>query len=209
MVPFLTLCLCTLQDGGVHTLPVPVRNQQDVEIYGPIFLLPSVLMFPWQPKAGVYQYTIQVCQRSTQLQGVLLRQAHWGGVDFWILQARWHPKCNLEELHGKLVTISKKKKKGTKKPINIKTPLTSTSCLPFLSPSHMHHSPVPGVIWNSGKHPISKSPQRSLEAALCWQGSEIWMGVWSDCKKGMTRLISSFLPALAISVLHWAHTLCS
>ncbi|XP_068883797.1 nuclear pore membrane glycoprotein 210 [Aphelocoma coerulescens] len=47
------------QDGGVHTLPVPVRNQQDVEIYVPIFLLPSILMFPWQPKAGVYQYTIQ------------------------------------------------------------------------------------------------------------------------------------------------------
>ncbi|XP_066051848.1 nuclear pore membrane glycoprotein 210 isoform X2 [Chamaea fasciata] len=47
------------QDGGVHTLAVPVRNQQDVEIYGPIFLSPSVLMFPWQPKAGVYQYTIQ------------------------------------------------------------------------------------------------------------------------------------------------------
>ncbi|XP_023791491.1 nuclear pore membrane glycoprotein 210 [Cyanistes caeruleus] len=47
------------QDGGVHTLPVPVRNQQDVEIYVPIFLLPSILMFPWQPKAGVYQCTIQ------------------------------------------------------------------------------------------------------------------------------------------------------
>uniref|UniRef100_A0A8C3UCH4 Nucleoporin 210 n=1 Tax=Catharus ustulatus TaxID=91951 RepID=A0A8C3UCH4_CATUS len=47
------------QDGGVHTLPVPVRNQQDVEIYVPVFLLPSILMFPWQPKAGVYQYTIQ------------------------------------------------------------------------------------------------------------------------------------------------------
>ncbi|XP_039415049.1 LOW QUALITY PROTEIN: nuclear pore membrane glycoprotein 210 [Corvus cornix cornix] len=47
------------QDGGVHTLPVPVRNQQDVEVYVPIFLLPSILMFPWQPKAGVYQYTIQ------------------------------------------------------------------------------------------------------------------------------------------------------
>ncbi|XP_062356735.1 nuclear pore membrane glycoprotein 210 [Cinclus cinclus] len=47
------------QDGGVHTLPVPARNQQDVEIYVPIFLLPSILMFPWQPKAGVYQYSIQ------------------------------------------------------------------------------------------------------------------------------------------------------
>uniref|UniRef100_A0A663MKZ1 Nucleoporin 210 n=1 Tax=Athene cunicularia TaxID=194338 RepID=A0A663MKZ1_ATHCN len=48
------------QDGGVHTLPIPVRNQQDVEIYVPIVLSPSILTFPWQPKAGVYQYTIQV-----------------------------------------------------------------------------------------------------------------------------------------------------
>ncbi|NWQ80120.1 PO210 protein, partial [Columbina picui] len=47
------------QDGGVHTLPVPVRNQQDVEIYVPIVLSPGILTFPWQPKAGVYQYTIQ------------------------------------------------------------------------------------------------------------------------------------------------------
>ncbi|NWR58588.1 PO210 protein, partial [Bucorvus abyssinicus] len=47
------------QDGGVHTLPVPVRNQQDVEIYVPIILSPSILTFPWQPKAGVYQYTIE------------------------------------------------------------------------------------------------------------------------------------------------------
>ncbi|XP_071611582.1 nuclear pore membrane glycoprotein 210 [Heliangelus exortis] len=47
------------QDGGVHTLPVPVRNQQDVEIHVPIVLSPSILTFPWQPKAGVYQYTIQ------------------------------------------------------------------------------------------------------------------------------------------------------
>ncbi|NXX77107.1 PO210 protein, partial [Urocolius indicus] len=47
------------QDGGVHTFRVPVRNQQDVEIYGPIVLSPSILTFPWQPKAGVYQYTIE------------------------------------------------------------------------------------------------------------------------------------------------------
>ncbi|NXU54806.1 PO210 protein, partial [Turnix velox] len=46
-------------DGGVHTLSVPVRNKQDVEIYVPIVLSPSILTFPWQPKAGVYQYTIQ------------------------------------------------------------------------------------------------------------------------------------------------------
>ncbi|XP_044881226.1 nuclear pore membrane glycoprotein 210 [Mauremys mutica] len=47
------------QDGGVHTLPVPVRNQQEVEIYVPIILSPSILTFPWQPKAGAYQYTIK------------------------------------------------------------------------------------------------------------------------------------------------------
>ncbi|XP_040424350.1 nuclear pore membrane glycoprotein 210 [Cygnus olor] len=47
------------QDGGVHTFSVPVRNQQEVEIYVPIVLSPSILTFPWQPKAGVYQYTIQ------------------------------------------------------------------------------------------------------------------------------------------------------
>ncbi|XP_006023963.1 nuclear pore membrane glycoprotein 210 isoform X1 [Alligator sinensis] len=47
------------QDGGVHTLPVPVRNQQEVEIYVPIVLSPSILTFPWQPKAGAYQYTIK------------------------------------------------------------------------------------------------------------------------------------------------------
>uniref|UniRef100_A0A7N4NSS5 Nucleoporin 210 n=1 Tax=Sarcophilus harrisii TaxID=9305 RepID=A0A7N4NSS5_SARHA len=47
------------QDGGVHTLPVPVRNQQEVEIYVPITLSPSILTFPWQPKTGAYQYTIK------------------------------------------------------------------------------------------------------------------------------------------------------
>lgn len=52
--------LTPLQDGGVHTLRVPVWNQQEVEIHVPITLHPSILMFPWQPKAGAYQYTIQV-----------------------------------------------------------------------------------------------------------------------------------------------------
>uniref|UniRef100_A0A8D0H3J3 Nucleoporin 210 n=1 Tax=Sphenodon punctatus TaxID=8508 RepID=A0A8D0H3J3_SPHPU len=46
-------------DGGVHTLPAPVRNQQEVEIYVPIVLSPSILTFSWQPKAGAYQYTIK------------------------------------------------------------------------------------------------------------------------------------------------------
>ncbi|XP_010007165.1 PREDICTED: nuclear pore membrane glycoprotein 210, partial [Chaetura pelagica] len=47
------------QDGGVHMLAVPVRKQQDVEIYLPIVLTPSILTFPWQPKAGVNQHLIQ------------------------------------------------------------------------------------------------------------------------------------------------------
>uniref|UniRef100_A0A7N5KGU2 Nucleoporin 210 n=2 Tax=Ailuropoda melanoleuca TaxID=9646 RepID=A0A7N5KGU2_AILME len=47
------------QDGGVHTLRVPVWNQQEVEIHVPITLYPSILTFPWQPKTGAYQYTIK------------------------------------------------------------------------------------------------------------------------------------------------------
>ncbi|XP_066553883.1 nuclear pore membrane glycoprotein 210 [Amia ocellicauda] len=47
------------QDGGVHVFPIPVRNQQDVEIYNPIVLTPRILTFPWQPKVGAYQYTIK------------------------------------------------------------------------------------------------------------------------------------------------------
>ncbi|XP_072277334.1 nuclear pore membrane glycoprotein 210 [Pyxicephalus adspersus] len=48
------------EDGGVHVLASPVRNQQEVEIYNPITLSPKILTFPWQPKPGAYQYTIQV-----------------------------------------------------------------------------------------------------------------------------------------------------
>ncbi|KAK3547680.1 hypothetical protein QTP86_026925 [Hemibagrus guttatus] len=48
------------QRGSEHALPVPVRNEQDVEIYNPIVLSPSILTFPWQPKEGAYQYTIKV-----------------------------------------------------------------------------------------------------------------------------------------------------
>ena len=55
--------LAPLQDGGVHTLRVPVWNQQEVEIHSPITLHPSILTFPWQPKAGAYQYTIKVTGR--------------------------------------------------------------------------------------------------------------------------------------------------
>uniref|UniRef100_A0A8C2GK98 Nucleoporin 210 n=1 Tax=Cyprinus carpio TaxID=7962 RepID=A0A8C2GK98_CYPCA len=48
------------QAGSVHALSVPVRNEQDVEIYDPIVLTPAILTFPWQPKEGAYQYTIKV-----------------------------------------------------------------------------------------------------------------------------------------------------
>ncbi|XP_043081292.1 nuclear pore membrane glycoprotein 210-like [Puntigrus tetrazona] len=47
------------QTGSVHALSVPVRNEQDVEIYDPIVLTPAILTFPWQPKEGAYQYTIK------------------------------------------------------------------------------------------------------------------------------------------------------
>nr|XP_049609528.1 nuclear pore membrane glycoprotein 210 isoform X7 [Syngnathus scovelli] len=47
------------EKGGVHPLANPIHNEQDVEIYNPIVLSPSILTFPWQPKVGVYQYTIK------------------------------------------------------------------------------------------------------------------------------------------------------
>lgn len=45
--------------GTAHSLTKPVHNEQDVEIYNPIILSPSILTFPWQPKVGAYQYTIK------------------------------------------------------------------------------------------------------------------------------------------------------
>ncbi|XP_017265231.1 nuclear pore membrane glycoprotein 210 isoform X2 [Kryptolebias marmoratus] len=45
--------------GRVHVLANPVHNEQDVEIYNPIVLTPSILTFPWQPKVGAYQYPIK------------------------------------------------------------------------------------------------------------------------------------------------------
>lgn len=48
------------QSGKVHTLSNPIHNEQDVEIYNPIVLSPSILTFPWQPKIGAYQYKIKV-----------------------------------------------------------------------------------------------------------------------------------------------------
>ncbi|XP_030211454.1 nuclear pore membrane glycoprotein 210 [Gadus morhua] len=52
------------QRGGVHALVNPVHNEQDVEIYNPIVLSPRILTFPWQPKVGSYQYTIQAAGGS-------------------------------------------------------------------------------------------------------------------------------------------------
>lgn len=68
--------LPTLQDGGVHTLRVPVWNQQEVEIHVPITLYPSILTFPWQPKTGAYQYTIKVTVRPHL--GAFLWVSPWG-----------------------------------------------------------------------------------------------------------------------------------
>lgn len=60
----LTLIDATLKavvgdNGELFTLSNPVHNEQDVEIYNPIVLHPSILTFPWQPKIGAYQYTIK------------------------------------------------------------------------------------------------------------------------------------------------------
>ncbi|XP_028309349.1 nuclear pore membrane glycoprotein 210 isoform X2 [Gouania willdenowi] len=60
----LTLIHATLnavvdESGNVHALVHPVYNEQDVEIYKPIVLSPSILTFPWQPKVGAYQYMIK------------------------------------------------------------------------------------------------------------------------------------------------------
>uniref|UniRef100_A0AAY5KHY8 BIG2 domain-containing protein n=1 Tax=Esox lucius TaxID=8010 RepID=A0AAY5KHY8_ESOLU len=52
------------KDGRVHELANPVHNEQDVEIYNPILLSPAILTFPWQPKVGAYQYTIQAAGGS-------------------------------------------------------------------------------------------------------------------------------------------------
>ncbi|KAM9350611.1 nuclear pore membrane glycoprotein 210 [Symphorus nematophorus] len=54
-----TLSAVVDEAGNVHPLANPVHNEQDVEIYNPIILSPSILTFPWQPKVGAYQYTIK------------------------------------------------------------------------------------------------------------------------------------------------------
>ncbi|XP_070695859.1 nuclear pore membrane glycoprotein 210 isoform X2 [Pempheris klunzingeri] len=54
-----TLSAVVDETGRVHALTNSVHNEQDVEIYNPIVLSPSILTFPWQPKVGAYQYTIK------------------------------------------------------------------------------------------------------------------------------------------------------
>ncbi|XP_068163279.1 nuclear pore membrane glycoprotein 210 [Antennarius striatus] len=54
-----TLSAVVDEKGTVHALDNQIHNEQDVEIYNPIVLSPSILTFPWQPKAGAYQYTIK------------------------------------------------------------------------------------------------------------------------------------------------------
>uniref|UniRef100_A0A8C3NDN2 Uncharacterized protein n=1 Tax=Geospiza parvula TaxID=87175 RepID=A0A8C3NDN2_GEOPR len=48
------VCLCENSSASLV-----VQNQQDVEIYVPISLVPSILMFPWQPKAGIFPSVFQ------------------------------------------------------------------------------------------------------------------------------------------------------
>ncbi|KAL7886679.1 hypothetical protein AOLI_G00044000 [Acnodon oligacanthus] len=48
------------KDGEVRPFIPPIKVQQDVEIYEPLTLLPSVLVFPWQPRNEQYQYKLQV-----------------------------------------------------------------------------------------------------------------------------------------------------
>ncbi|XP_077380724.1 nuclear pore membrane glycoprotein 210-like isoform X2 [Festucalex cinctus] len=43
----------------IHPLPNPIHGEQDVTIYYPIVLIPSTFIFPWHPKVGVCQYTIE------------------------------------------------------------------------------------------------------------------------------------------------------
>lgn len=71
------------QTGKAHALTNPVHNEQDVEIYNPIVLSPSILTFPWQPKVGAYQYTIKVIIlfQNAQTRRIEHRTPFiWGGV---------------------------------------------------------------------------------------------------------------------------------
>ncbi|XP_016387758.1 nuclear pore membrane glycoprotein 210-like [Sinocyclocheilus rhinocerous] len=48
------------EDGEDWPVIPLIRVQQEVEIYNPLTLQPSVIVFPWQPHNKAYQYNIQV-----------------------------------------------------------------------------------------------------------------------------------------------------
>nr|XP_055065920.1 nuclear pore membrane glycoprotein 210-like isoform X1 [Misgurnus anguillicaudatus] len=48
------------EDGEEWPIVPPIRAQQKVEIYNPLTLQPSVIVFPWQPRDKLYQYSIKV-----------------------------------------------------------------------------------------------------------------------------------------------------
>ncbi|XP_051577817.1 nuclear pore membrane glycoprotein 210-like [Myxocyprinus asiaticus] len=48
------------EDGENWPVVPPIRAQQEVNIYSPLTLQPSVIAFPWQPHNKLYQHNIQV-----------------------------------------------------------------------------------------------------------------------------------------------------
>ncbi|ROL47864.1 Nuclear pore membrane glycoprotein 210-like [Anabarilius grahami] len=48
------------KDGEEWSVIPPIRVRQEVEIYNPLTLQPSVIVFPWQPHNKLYQHNIQV-----------------------------------------------------------------------------------------------------------------------------------------------------
>ncbi|KAL1259420.1 hypothetical protein QQF64_009997 [Cirrhinus molitorella] len=48
------------EDAEYWPVIPPIRVRQEVEIYNPITLQPSVIVFPWQPQNKLYQHNIQV-----------------------------------------------------------------------------------------------------------------------------------------------------
>ncbi|KAK7157646.1 hypothetical protein R3I93_008974 [Phoxinus phoxinus] len=48
------------EDGEEWPVIPPIRVRQEVEIYNPLTLQPSVIVFPWQPHNQLYQHKIQV-----------------------------------------------------------------------------------------------------------------------------------------------------
>ncbi|XP_036436185.1 nuclear pore membrane glycoprotein 210-like [Colossoma macropomum] len=66
-----TLSGLLTEDGEEQPLIPPIKVQQDVEIYEPLTLLPSLLVFPWQPRNEQYQYKLQVQGGSGSLNWVV------------------------------------------------------------------------------------------------------------------------------------------